>query len=51
MIRVGLKNPEMPKLIKINTSVYLENFSLAHLNWEINQLEERAQKKMQKPKK
>ena len=51
MIRVGLKHPEMPKLTKINPTVYLENFTLANLNWEINRLEERAQQKGSKQKK
>lgn len=46
MIRVGLKKPEMPRLPKINTAIYLKNFSQAHLNWEINLLEDRMNKKL-----
>lgn len=51
MIRVGLKNPELPKMVKINTDFYLEKFTMANLNWEINQLEERTIRKTQKVKK
>lgn len=46
MIRVGFKKPEIPQLPKINTAYYLKSFSLAHLNWEINLLEDKMAKKV-----